>query len=236
VPDQAQTDDGEDVEVPFDKVRAAIARRMTLSVTTKPHVTLHTWAAADALEQVVEDLSTRHGRSLRLLHALSRIVANALSSERSLNGWVREGGLTIASTVNLGVAIQTQRGLVTPVICDAARLPFLAVVERFDDLVTRARAGKLHPKEFSGGTFTISSLGGNRVEHFTPFINPPQIAILGIGRVRTMPVWSGADWDPVQELPLSLTFDHAAVDGQPAAQFLDHLIGVIEKPPDEIFQ
>lgn len=222
------------LEIPFSRLRAATARRLTQSVTTKPQVTLHAEARATRLAEIQGQLRAR-GFAVRLTHLLARATARALALDRTLNGWVRDGTMVLSPAVNLGLAVQTDAGLVTPVLPDADRLQLAEFVARLDDLIARARAGTLHPRDLGNGTFTLSNLGRNRVRHFTPIVNPPQLGILGVGRLRTVPGWDGAGWRPVPELPLSLTFDHAAVDGQPAAAFLDRLISIVEDPPDALW-
>lgn len=173
---------------------------------------------------------------LRLTHFLARVSAHVFAAKPVLNGWVQDEVITRSSVANLGLAVQTERALVTPVLPGADRLPFEEFVVRLEDLIDRARKGKLHPRELMNATFTLSNLGASRIHHFTPIVSPPQLAILGVGRAETVPHWDGSTWQPVPEVPLSLTFDHAAVDGQPAASFLDELLAAIENPPDAIWR
>lgn len=225
----------EQTEIPYDRARVGTARRMTLSVTTKPQVTLHSSARLRRLLELQEQLHSASCPQLGLTHMLARVTAHALAANPTVNGWVQDGVITVLPVANLGIAVQTERALVTPVLLEANRLPFEEFVARLDDLVKRARSGKLHPRELGSGTFTLTNLGANHVGHFTPIINPPQLAILGVGRARTAPQWDGSAWQPVPEVPLSLTFDHAAIDGQSAAGFLDHLIATVEDPPDGLW-
>jgi pyruvate dehydrogenase E2 component (dihydrolipoamide acetyltransferase) len=222
-------------EVPYNRVRAATARRMTHSVTTKPQVTLHSSARVKRLLEIREQFSAPPQPRLTLTHLLARVTVHALATKSMVNGWVQDDVIRLVPVVNLGIAVQTERGLVTPVLPDADRLPFQEFAARVNELIQRARGNKLHPRELADGTFTMSNLGTNFVGHFTPIVNPPQLAVLGIGRVRTAPAWDGSAWQAVPEVPLSLTIDHAAVDGQPAAAFLDHLIATIEEPPDTLW-
>lgn len=220
---------------PYSKIRAATARRLTLSVTTKPQVTLHSAAKLDALLLAQAELASLLPVRPTLTHLLARLTAHALVADSALNGWVRDEVIELAPTANLGIAVQTERGLVTPVVADANLLPFAEFVNRVDDLIDKARTGRLHPRELAGATFTFSNLGSSRIRHFTPIVNPPQLAILGVGRAEAVPTWQDSAWRCSTELPLSLTFDHAAIDGQPAAAFLDHLIALMETPPGDIW-
>ncbi len=208
---------------------------MSQSVTTKPRVTLHSSAGIERLLSVLERQPSIRDHRLRLTHLLARVSAHAFATKPTLNGWVQNEVVTLSTVANLGLAVQTERALVTPVLSEADRIPFGEFIVRLEDLIDRARRGKLHPRELAGGTFSLSNLGASRVHSFTPIVNPPQLAILGVGRAQTVPQWDGAAWQPVREVPLSLTFDHAAVDGQPAAVFLDHLLALIEAPPDSLW-
>jgi pyruvate dehydrogenase E2 component (dihydrolipoamide acetyltransferase) len=116
---------------------------------------------------------------------------------------------------------------VVPVVRDVDRKGVLEIAADLTDLSTKARAGKLSPKEMSGGVFTISSLGGIGGTGFTPLVNPPQVAILGVVRSRTQPVFSGGEFVPRLILPLSLSYDHRVIDGAAAARFCVHLAGVL---------
>lgn len=223
-------------EVPFDRMRAAIARRMTQSVTTKPRVTLHSWATVDHLIEQKGQLEAEKGLRLPLTFLLARVTAHALATNNYVNGWVQEETIVRLPVVNLGVAVQTKRGLITPVLEEADSIPFPEFATRLAELIKRAQERKLHPKELSNGTFTLSNLGGNLVVHFTPIINPPQLAILGVGRLDVQPHWDGTTWLPSRRIPLSLTFDHAAIDGQPAAEFFEHLIIATEICSEDIWR
>ena len=209
---------------------------MSLSVTTKPRVTLHSSARIERLFSVLEARRTVGAHRLRLTHLLARVSAHAFATKPTLNGWVQDEVITLSAVVNLGLAVQTERVLVTPVLPEANRLPFEEFVIRLEDLIDRARRGKLHPRELMNATFTLSNLGASRVRHFTPIVSPPQLAILGVGRAEVVPLWDGSTWQPIREVPLSLTFDHAAIDGQPAAAFLDDLLAMIEDPSDALWQ
>ena len=132
--------------------------------------------------------------------------------------------------INIGLAVALDEGLVTPVIrqADGKSLARLAAESR--DLAERTRAGRPRPEEISGGTFTITNLGANEIDAFTPIINPPQVAILGVGRVAEKPVIVNGEVGQGETMYLSLTFDHCALDGAPAAAFLQTLKGLLEDP------
>ena len=131
---------------------------------------------------------------------------------------------------HIGIAVDTDAGLVVPVIRDADTLGIRAVANRSRDLITRARNRKLDAAEMRDGTFTMTSLGAFGIETFTPIINLPQCAILGIGKIVRTPVMEGDNVVGQARMFLSLTFDHRIVDGAPAARFLQQLVRLIENP------
>jgi pyruvate dehydrogenase E2 component (dihydrolipoamide acetyltransferase) len=223
-------------QVPFTRMRLATARRMAQSVTTKPRVTFHASADLGPLREALATLRGAGTARLTITHLLVRVTAHVLAADTRLNGWVRDQVITQSAVVNLGIAVQTDAGLVTPVLRRANELRFSVFVVELDGLIERARTRQLHPRELGDGTFTVSNLGAHRLTYFTPIINPPQLAILGIGRAQTVPEWDGAAWRPQLALPLSLTFDHAALDGQPVAAWYDRLIGAIEDPDPELWR
>lgn len=211
------------------RLRRTIARHMRESVTTKPQVTLHTTAPADALLAAV-DTARGSGEPVGLTALVAHATAQTLLSHGSLNGHVSEDTLILFEGVNLGIAVDTPNGLTVPVIHNAHELQLAQIGSAISDLAARARSGALLPTELFDATFTVSTLGAHGVEQFTPIINPPEIAMLGVGALR--PVLELEDGRPVarQVLHLSLTFDHAAVDGGPAARFLAALVTTIGAP------
>ncbi|MFQ6673049.1 MAG: 2-oxo acid dehydrogenase subunit E2, partial [Candidatus Tectimicrobiota bacterium] len=131
-------------EVTYRRARAATARRMTLSVTTKPRVTLHSSARVTRLFELREQLHPASCPRLRLTHLLARVTAHALVTKPTVNGWIQDGVITLMPVANLGIAVQTERALVTPVLVEADRLPFEEFVARLGDLIQHARSGKVH--------------------------------------------------------------------------------------------
>ena len=128
---------------------------------------------------------------------------------------------------NIGFAADTPNGLVVPVIKAADAKGLLEIAGELTDLSGKARAGKLGPADMAGATFTISSLGGIGGTSFTPIVNAPEVAILGVVRSATKPVWNGSEFVPRLMLPLSLSYDHRVIDGAAAARFVAHLSGVL---------
>ena len=129
---------------------------------------------------------------------------------------------------NIGIAVETPNGLVVPVIRHADKLSVAVIAQEMGSLAKKARDGKLTANDMSGGTFTISSLGGIGGTHFTPVVNTPEVAILGVSRTKIQPVWNGSEFVPAPILPLSLSYDHRAIDGAEAARFTRYVAAVLE--------
>jgi pyruvate dehydrogenase E2 component (dihydrolipoamide acetyltransferase) len=128
---------------------------------------------------------------------------------------------------NLGFAADTPQGLMVPVIRDADKKGLLELATELRELSGKAREGKIGPAELAGGTFSISSLGGIGGTGFTPIVNAPEVAILGVTRSAIKPVWNGTEFEPRLMVPLSLSYDHRVIDGAAAARFMVHLAGVL---------
>jgi pyruvate dehydrogenase E2 component (dihydrolipoamide acetyltransferase) len=163
---------------------------------------------------------------------LAIMVANALRQFPYMNARLSAEGDAIeyVKPINIGMAVDTDRGLMVPVIRDVDKLGLQDFGSTFRELVNRARSGKSKLEDLSGGTFTITSLGIYRVEAFTPVINLPQAAILGLGRIKEKPVVKDGEIVARKILTLSLVFDHRLTDGAPAARFLDYICELIEEP------
>jgi pyruvate dehydrogenase E2 component (dihydrolipoamide acetyltransferase) len=190
-------------------LRAVIARNMRKSQTESAAVTLTT------------TLPLPSGKPDHITAKVVSAAAKALAEHPDLNG-TRDGDLfTPADTPHISVAIQTEQGLVSPVVRDPAAKSVEALHEEIADLAEKARQQKLDMSDYEGGTFTVTNLGAHGIDAFTPIINFPQVAILGVGAVREVPVFA-EDGSLVKgaQMTLSLTFDHAFVDGAPAAEFL----------------
>jgi len=214
-------------------VRGAIARHMARSARTTAPVTLTTEVDAEALVKTRQMLRAEAGAqaeeiSYTLLMAF--IAARALTRHPELNASLTEDGIVRHPEVNVGIAVDTERGLLVPVLRGAAHRSLLDLAADLQAKVARALEGKAMPEDLSGGTFTITNLGPYGVDSFTPIINLPECAILGIGRIRTQPVVRQGALAPGQTMALSLTFDHRLVDGAPAARFLQHVTRLVERP------
>jgi len=164
---------------------------------------------------------------------LVKIVAVALTEHPALNASLTESGIVEHAEIHIGVAVDTGRGLVAPVVRDANTQSVRHISRETQRLIEAARAGKLATDDVTGATFTITNLGMYEIDSFTPIVNLPQCAILGVGRIVARPVVTDESSEQVtvrRMLSLSLTFDHRLVDGAPAARFLQRIKHLIERP------
>ena len=159
-----------------------------------------------------------------------KAVAEALKAHMRLNAAYADGAVEQFQEINLGVAVDSEQGLIVPVLHRADRLSIGEIAKATRDLGAKAREGKLALTDLEGGTFTVTNLGGLGVDWFTPVLNPPQCAILGVGRVRRVPAVVDDDIMVRDVATLVLSFDHRVVDGAPCARFLAHLKALIENP------
>ena len=220
-----------DVE-PLSGVRAVIARRMSESASTAPHVTLHTEADASALvaarRQLNEELAGRAQVSFNTLFIA--VTARALQAFPRLNACLIDDEIRLYEAINVALAVDTERGLFAPVVRDADRLDLVAIQRESERLIERAQEGRSLPDDLSGGTFTITNLGAFEVDGFTPIINQPQAAILGVGRIVPRPAAVEGEVVLREHVTLSLSFDHRIADGGPAARFLQRIKQLVERP------
>lgn len=220
---------------PISATRRTIAERMVASLRTTAPVTLTTRANAANLLALRTQFKAAAQSPAAAIPTVTDIVikltATALAKHAALNSRWEDEGVVSPSTIDIGIAVDVEYGLVVPVVRDVAQLGLRELAARSRDLAERARARRLSADELSGGTFTVTNLGALGIDAFTPIINPPQAAILGIGAVRRVPVVSADDRIvPGDMLTLSLTFDHRVVDGAPAARFLQTLVAMVENP------
>jgi pyruvate dehydrogenase E2 component (dihydrolipoamide acetyltransferase) len=158
-----------------------------------------------------------------------KAVVAALKNHPEFNSSLAPGGdaLIFKRYFHIGVAVDTPGGLVVPVVRDVDQKGLVQLATELGDISVKARDGKLSPADMQGGTFSISSLGGIGGGHFTPIINAPEVAILGVSRSVTKPVWDGQAFQPRLMLPLSLSYDHRVVDGAQGARFISELVAVL---------
>jgi pyruvate dehydrogenase E2 component (dihydrolipoyllysine-residue acetyltransferase) len=217
--------------VPLRGMRQTIAARMLQSLQTMAQVTLTTEVdVTDAM--LLRDGLARQWQDggLSPLHLVIKATARALKQHPRMNAIQKEHEVELVQEINVGVAVSLQEGLIVPTIrrADAKHLAEIARESR--DLANRAREGKASYEEVTGGTFTITNLGSYGIDAFTPIINPPQVGILGVGRVVEKPAVYQGEITKRSMLFLSLTFDHRVIDGAPAAEFLHTVKGHLEDP------
>lgn len=225
------------------KRRRTIAERMLASQAENAPVTLHTRADVTALAALRNRLKVAGRLPVpAYTDLLAKIVADVLPRHPSLAGcWDTSGAnvLPDADSLHIGIAVDTEGGLLVPVVRDVRRRSLAEITAESRSLIEKARTQKLSAAAMEGGVFTITNLGGFGVDEFTPIINGPQTAILGVGAIRRDPVvvtdTSGAASIAIRDvMTLSLTFDHCRVDGGPAARFLDALRRAIESPDESL--
>lgn len=210
-----------ETEIKIEGVRAVIAERMLASTTQTAQVTLHMETDVSAMVAYRQKLKLAAAQNVPSFNAiLASVAAQALKEFPYMNA-VQDGNvIKYLDKVNVGVAVDTDAGLMVVVVPDADKKNPQAVQAELTPMIERALARKSQPDDLSGGTFTITNLGGFGVEGFTPIINPPEMAILGAGRIIEKLVILDGKVAQRSMMTLSLTFDHRLVDGAPAARFL----------------
>ncbi len=227
--------------MPFDRVRRAVAEHVARSWSEVPRVTQGDRADITELEGFRHRFGADEGEHLTLTAILVAVVARALTRFSHFNAAVdaEANELVLRHDAIIGVAVDTDHGLLVPVVRDAAKKGLLEIGAELADLAERARDRALRADELEGASFTITNLGGLGTTTFTPIVGWPQVAILGVGRARTLPVHREEVPRPVPSdetfvarriLPLSLAYDHRAVDGADAARFLRWICRALEEP------
>lgn len=219
---------------PLTQIRKTIAKQMSRSVSTIPHVTHGDEADITDLEVMRKQLSEATGgdpKFTAMTFAL-RAVCVAIKNHPIFNASFDEENEQIIykEYVNLGIAVDTERGLIVPVIRNADQLSLLGLAEQLGDIAMRIRQNKFAIEDLRGGTFTITNVGALGGTFSTPIINYPEVAILGLGRSRQVPRIEGDEIVAATMLPINLSFDHRATDGAAAARFTREVIGYLETP------
>ncbi|GHE42099.1 2-oxo acid dehydrogenase subunit E2 [Streptomyces capitiformicae] len=220
--------------LPLTGMRGTIARRMHASLQEMAQLTHGYEVRMDAVVSLRDRLKEEWADSELPVPSINdfllRAAALALREHPLLNATVREDGIHLLDGIHLGFAVAVPGGLMVPVIEDAVALALPEIARRSRSLAQAAREGRISPAQLEGATFTVTSLGGYGVDFFTPVINPGNVAILGVGRLRDGVEW--VDDRPLRTrvLTLSLTFDHRAIDGAPAAEYLRTVGELLRKP------
>ncbi|MGW7727064.1 dihydrolipoamide acetyltransferase family protein [Streptomyces canus] len=220
--------------IPLTGMRGTIARRMHASLQEMAQLTHGYEVRMDAVVALRDQLKQEWADSdlpvPSLNDFLMKAAALALRDHPLLNAGVLEDGVHLFEDIHLGFAVAVPNGLLVPVIQDAADLSLPEMARCSRELAENARAGRISPAQLEGATFTVTSLGGYGVDFFTPVVNPGNVAILGVGRLRDGVEWVDDQPRRTRVLTLSLTFDHRAVDGAPAAEYLRTLGELLRKP------
>jgi len=220
--------------LPVTNVRRTIADRMATSAHTAAPVTLTTEADATELVRLRNQLKSDPSQPVPSYNdLLAKLVAQALLEHPHINARFDGDNIVQSAAVNVGIAVDTERGLLVPVVCDVQSKSLRQIARESAALIEAARAGRINADDLHGGTFTITNLGMYEIDAFTPIINLPECAILGAGRIVPKQVVVEAEAERVairHMMFLSLTFDHRLVDGAPAARFLQRVKQYVEMP------
>ncbi len=219
---------GEIERVPLTRIQKLSGANLARNWVVIPHVTHNEDADITELEAFRKRLNAEQSEvKMTMVAILLKAAAAALAAYPQLNSSLDGDELVLKRYYHLGFAADTPQGLVVPVVRDVESKGLLEIAIELAELSQKARVGRLMPAEMSGSTFTISSLGGIGGTSFTPIVNAPEVAILGVVRAVMRPVWDGHQFQPRLMLPLSLSYDHRVIDGALAARFCAHLAGLL---------
>ncbi len=221
---------------PHTTIRQTIARRMVAGVTNVAPVTLHVKADATNLVALRNFLKEDSIDCPSYNDMIIKFCAVALQQHPMLNAQWRDEGIFIPDVINISLAVDTEVGLMVPVVRDVSSKSLDEIVTNSRQLIEASQNRQITAGQMEDGTFTVSNLGAFGIEYFTPIINLPQCAILGIGAIRQEPIMDGSEVVNKDQLPFSLTFDHRIVDGAPAAKFLQTLCQLIAQPRQSMLQ
>jgi pyruvate dehydrogenase E2 component (dihydrolipoamide acetyltransferase) len=226
---------GEVERTPMSKVRAITAQSMAYAWNTVPHVTQHDEADITALEAARKKYAPRvekGGGKLTMAAIITKVCASALRHFPDFNASIDMQRMEIVHKkyLNIGIAVDTDRGLLVPVIKHVDAKNLVEISAELTALAEKARTKKIMPDELEGGCFTISNLGGIGGVGFTPIVYAPEVAILGVSRSSMKPVYINNAFEPRLMLPLSLSYDHRLIDGAAAARFLRWVCEALEDP------
>jgi pyruvate dehydrogenase E2 component (dihydrolipoamide acetyltransferase) len=219
---------------PLSSTRRRIGQRLQESLRVTVPVTLVTTADATCLVQLHRQFQVLEHPGAKApptyTDIIVKLVSGALQHHPHLNAHTDGARIQLCNAIHIGIAVDAEAGLLVPVIRDVPTLPLQELASCSWDLIDRARRGQLTSKDMQGGTFTVSNLGSFGVDAFTPILNPPECAILGVGRIQRRPSVREDQIVVRDEITLCLTFDHCSVDGAPAARFLQTLCERVENP------
>jgi pyruvate dehydrogenase E2 component (dihydrolipoamide acetyltransferase) len=227
---QPPVQDKKGKDIPLSQMRKAIARVTTSSKAPVPHFYLTTEVGMDQAEQLRKQMEELRNSPLSLTILFVRAAALALAHHPEINVSYTGEALRRHATIDIGIAVALEEGLITPVIRDCAGKNILQLAEEIRDLIVRAKSQQLAPDEYAGATFSISNLGMYEVENFIAVLMPPQAASLAIGAVNVIPVARGNTIKRSRRMKVTLSCDHRALDGAQGARFLQSFKRALEKP------
>lgn len=214
--------------IPLSRIKKISGKHLTYCWTTIPHVTQFDEVNIEQMEQFRQNQKERNIKLSPLVFIMKAVV-QVLKNHPNFNASLDENGenLVIKKYFNLGIAVDTPDGLVVPVVRDVGKKSLIELAKELKETSERAREGLLKPEEMRDAGFTISSLGGIGGTQFTPIINSPEVAILGVSRTQIKPIWNGESCEPTAMLPLALSYDHRVIDGAEGARFMADLNQVL---------
>ena len=214
--------------IPLSRIKKISGKHLTHCWTTIPHVTQFDEVNIEQMEQFRQHQKERNIKLSPLVFIMKAVV-QVLKNHPNFNASLDENGenLVIKKYFNLGIAVDTPNGLVVPVVRDVGKKSLIELAKELTEISERAREGLLKPEEMRDACFTISSLGGIGGTQFTPIINSPEVAILGVSRTQIKPIWNGESFEPTAMLPLALSYDHRVIDGAEGARFMADLNQVL---------
>tara|TARA_B100000029_G_C17599604_1_gene965327 strand:- start:820 stop:2133 length:1314 start_codon:yes stop_codon:yes gene_type:complete len=219
---------GDIEKISLTRIQKVAASHVTRSWTSIPHVTHHEEIDITALDDFRKSMNNEiatQGTRLTILPFVMKAVCTALIKFPRFNSTLANDPkeLILKKYFHVGFAVDTEKGLMVPVIKDIDKKGVAEIARELADISKRARSGRIRPEELQGGCFTISSLGGIGGEAFTPIINIPEVAILGLSKAKIKPIWTNTEFKPRLILPTDLSYDHRVIDGASAARFLTFL-------------
>ena len=214
--------------IPLSRIKKISGKHLTHCWTTIPHVTQFDEVNIEQMEQFRQHQKERNIKLSPLVFIMKAVV-QVLKNHPNFNASLDENGenLVIKKYFNLGIAVDTPNGLVVPVVRDVGKKSLIELAKELKETSEKAREGLLKPEEMRNAGFTISSLGGIGGTQFTPIINSPEVAILGVSRTQIKPIWNGESFEPTAMLPLALSYDHRVIDGAEGARFMADLNQVL---------
>lgn len=220
---------------PMNAIRKMTVEHMDNCWSTIPHVTQFDDADVtdlEALRKSFQPKAEKAGTKLTMTAMLIKIMGSALKAFPNFNASIDTDNeeIIFKKYINIGCAVDTPKGLVVPVIRGVDGLNMIEISKELGDMAGNMRDGKINPSMLQGGCMTLSNLGGLSGKHFTPIVNGPEVAILGVGRASMKPVWNGSEFEPRLMMPLSLSYDHRLIDGADGTRFLRWIVEAIEQP------